>query len=135
LLLDNLSKQASNAAVSELAAKVNAACNELKLSLLKEATGDSALHTDDHTLAHMRQQSMQGLFGYGNKLALLNALKSSVKNYNTAVAAPARIPVANTILDVPVNQMGAYSNVDALNNIVQVQLFLAVNRPAAVAMR
>ncbi len=135
LLLDNLSKQVSNATVNQLAANVNAACNELKLSLLKEATGDSALCTDDHTLAHLRQQSLQGLFGYGNKLALLNALKSSVNNYNAAVPAPMQIPVANTILDAPLNQMGAYSNIDALNNIVQVQLFLAINRPATVAMR
>lgn len=135
LLLDNLSKQASNATVNQLAANVNAACNELKLSLLKEATGDSALRTDDHTLAHLRQQSLQGLFGYGNKLTLLNALKSSVSNYNAAVPAPVQIPVANTILDAPLNQMGAYSNIDALNNIVQVQLFLAINRPATVAMR
>lgn len=134
-LLKHMQQYAANSTDS-LTLVINNACEALKGSLLMPEIGTAAV-PDDFESRNMviNERSIVGTFGVGRNMELLQQLKQSVETYNNSVGnAGFQIPTDHSILDMPPNKIEQYSNFAILNNIVQIQMFLATSEPHAVAL-
>ncbi len=134
-LLKHMQQYAANSTDS-LTLAINNACEALKGSLLMPEIGTAAV-PDDFESRNMviNERSIVGTFGVGRNMELLQQLKQSVETYNNSVGnAGFQIPTDHSILDMPPNKIEQYSNFAVLNNIVQIQMFLATSEPHAVAL-
>lgn len=118
-----------------LTTAINKTCDALKGSLLMQEIG-SATVPDDFESKNMviNERSMVGVFGMGKNKELLEQLKDAVTRYNATYGKTAlHIPIDHSILDMPAEKIEQYSNLAVLNNLVQIQMFLASAAPHSVA--
>lgn len=114
---------------------INRACNALKGSLLMPEIGTATI-PDDFESKNMviSEKSLVGVFGMGKNRELLQQLKDAVYKYNELHGdATLDIPIDHSVLDTPADKIEQYSNLAVLNNLVQIQMFLASSEPRTVA--
>ncbi|MBS1773819.1 MAG: hypothetical protein JST82_13250 [Bacteroidetes bacterium] len=120
---------------NSLAIEINKSCEALKASLLIPEIGVSSI-PDDFESRNMviTERSMTGVFGMGKNKELLEQLKANVHKYNASLSnTELHIPIDHSVLDMPQDKIEMFSNLAVLNNIVQIQMFLANSKSATVA--
>ncbi|RYE26113.1 MAG: hypothetical protein EOP51_01755 [Sphingobacteriales bacterium] len=117
----------------KLAATIESDCAELKRMILKKTIGQAELPQDYLNMANFPEQFLGTGFNSGeagyNKMM---DLKKNVETYNT-IAGNNKIPVTYTVLEAPEGKLKSFGNIVALNDLVQIQMFLAGNHSKMVA--
>ncbi len=96
--------------------KINTLCEKIK-----------SIEKDDYPKDYVLREGSpsKAFFGDGAGIKLIAELRAAATAYNQTHA-KAPLPIANSILDAPAHKLGhMYSNVALLNNITQIQLYLA----------
>jgi uncharacterized membrane protein len=110
-----------------LTVTINNACNELKGSLLLPEIGVKSVPNDfESKNMVIAEHSMVGVFGIGRNKELLEQLRMAVHQYNASLSdTELHIPTDHSVIDMPTDNIAMYSNLNVLNDIVQIQMFLA----------
>lgn len=117
---------------------------ELKAGILQRATGNPAIDVNANMIQLGQQLDKQDLkYSYfkdeGEGCILLNQLKNAVEQYNTHADKTSRIHLEYSWLNASVSHMRNYNNLYLLNNLTQLQIYLATTSlaaaPAALAQR
>ncbi|WP_276133396.1 hypothetical protein [Polluticoccus soli] len=115
--------QHDGAATDNVANDIQAICSEMK-GLIMRDMGLEELSPGFDPRAIRETGPERSVFAYGKGHDMLLTLKEKVQEYNSKHA-DRQIPVANTILDESFARQNFCSNLFALNNITQLQLFVA----------
>lgn len=100
----------------ELTERINKICRQIKDIELNN-------YTDKQIVKEGRPA--KAFFEEGEGVQLIAELRAAVAEYNNTTQTKP-LPVANSILDAPLQKIGdLYSNVSLLNSITQIQLYLA----------
>lgn len=121
----------------DIANDINTTCNKLKTMILQAEIGMSTIPEDfERRNIFINEYNLdQGFFEHKQGMALLNQLKKLVEQYNsTQTGNTEKLPVANTILDVTPANVRKYTNISALTNITQLQMYLASSVQQTVAV-
>jgi hypothetical protein len=121
----------------DIAADINNVCNELKTMILQAEIGMATIPADfeQRNLFINEYNLDQGFFEHKKGMQLLAQLKSLVDKYNSTRASDGeKLPVANTILDVTPANVRKYTNISALTNLTQLQMYLASSVQHAVVV-
>lgn len=117
---------------------IQAICNKMKTLLLQHDIGVKEMPKDFETrnIPILEREFNRSAFVNGEGLALIQQLRDKVKTYNDEHSndAAAQLPVTHTILDPEFANKNYCTNLFVLNNITQIQLFLATNENKAVAL-
>lgn len=123
----------TNDRIDNLASNINKDCVELKRIIIKKTIGQPDLPKDYINITNFSEMMLGNGFNAGetgfNKVM---QLKKNVEAYN-ATAGNKKIPVSYTVLDTEEGVLKSYENIVALNDLVQIQMFLASNRSKIVA--
>jgi hypothetical protein len=114
--------------MNNLAADINTTCDKLKTLILQAELGVATIPADfeERQLLINEYNLDQGFFEHKQGMQLLGQLKELVNKYNSTRPSDAdKLPVAHTILDVTRKNVRQYTNLSALANLTQLQLYLA----------
>jgi hypothetical protein len=113
---------------------INNLCVGLKRIVLKKTIGQPELPADYMTITNFPEQTlgtgfMKGETGYN----MVMELKKGVENYNNN--AVVKVPVTYTVLDTDPANIRSFTNLNLLNDLTQIQMFLAGNHSKMVAAK
>ena len=128
-----------NSLEGQLVADINNTSEQIKGMILHAATGkDTKAPVDENIAAEFTESNIgDGFHVDRSGYKLMMALKEKVNAYNASrQGTGARIPVAHTILNADFTKLEFYNNLYTLNDITQLQMFLASARSTqAVSMK
>lgn len=113
---------------AELAGGINNICNELKTMILQAEIGMPAIPADfEQRNIFIEEYNLdRGFFEHKKGMQLLGQLKTLVNQYNSTRSSTAeKLPTEHTILEVTPANVIKYTNLSALTNITQLQMYLA----------
>lgn len=129
-LLERMQSEVSDSvASSSLYAEINNDCQRIKELILLNETGKTSLPQElQEQDVFIQEGNMDNSFyGNGEGVQLFIRLQEAVNKYNTSHAGSQekKIPVEHSVLDVQVEKIGLFSNLAVLNEMTQIQMFLA----------
>ncbi len=119
---------------NKLVNEINSKAEEIKSMILENAIGEKIIPKDfESKNIEMLEGNLGGGFhdnGNGiseNGILVLKDLKIAIQKYNSlgTTNEENKIPVDHSILDIEFNKIERYSNYSVLNNITQIQMYLA----------
>lgn len=115
-------------------ADINNMCIGLKKLILKKTIGQPELPADYMTINNLPEQTLGSGFDKGETgYNILMDLKKGVQNYNNN--AVVKVPVTYTILAADPEKIRYFTNINILNDLTQIQMFLAGNHSKMVAAK
>jgi len=117
---------------SALAHEINSTCAQVKAIVLQEDLGRSALKGGEESI-YVEEHGLS--IPQVNMITpLLAKMKMDMQKYNQSNPAKAiTLPVDHTIFTLSSNELRGYTNFYVLNNVTQLQMFLAMAENNAVA--
>jgi hypothetical protein len=119
--------QSTNKAVFE----VNQTCEQLKQLIMQQEVGITAIPQDFERKGFSIKEKNAAILTEGQGQKLLAELKVKIDAYNAQAPAGGKIPLAYSVLDPVFMQKDVFGSFFILNNISQLQLYLA-NTPQPV---
>ncbi len=117
----------------KLATDIDRNCKELKEIVLQKTIGQPTLPANYLNIANFPELRLGNSFENNQAgFKRMMDLKQNVTNYNN-VTSNKKIPVAWSILEASPSQWSNYDNISMLNDITQIQMYLAANQNKLVA--
>lgn len=126
-LLESMQRKMQNKENSNLLIReINNTCVQIKSAILVQEIGMPAIPKDyESKNILIKEKNIRGTLGFGQVGELFTKLKSEVATYNSTVKDDAnKIPTDHSILDADQSNT-EHTNLSVLNNMVQVQMFIA----------
>ena len=112
---------------NELVADINTTCEQIKSLIIENGISQTSIPEDFENKNIILEEGNLGIdfFDNGKGTVLFFHLKKVVNEYNSKTNEENKIPVDHLILTIEMDKIGRYSNFSVLNNITQLQMFLA----------
>lgn len=128
-LLKRMQAEVSDsAAASPLYAEINRDCQKIKEIILQNETGKTSLPgiLEEGDIFIQEGAMDNSFYGNAEAIKLYAELQKAVNEYNAKVRAEQeKIPVDYTVLGTELEGIGKFSNLNVLNGMTQIQMFLA----------
>lgn len=125
-----------SAADVQMADAIQATCQEIKQLILQTQLKQKSIEAnfEPKEIAGNEKYAGLGFFATGRPHELLTQLQKQVTDYNQNKTEAQKIPIQNTILDTELSKRDFFSSLYVLNNLTQIQIYLAGMR-LTVAMK
>jgi hypothetical protein len=124
----------NNSQANPSIAEINNTCKNIKRITLKKTIGQPELPANYTTITEFPEQRLGDSFGKGETgYNMLMDLRKQVQNYNSI--ALIKVPVTYTILEGDPDNIQFFTNFNLLNDLTQIQMFLASNQGKMVAAK